>query len=192
MNEFTAASTVEAVIDHDRLFKELLISFFYEFLELFMPELARYLEKQSLIFLDKEVFTDVASGERHQVDVLARGKFREQDAFFLIHAETQAQDPGPMPGRMFDYFSRLHRKHRLPVYPIAVLSHDSARPEPDSYDVRFPDLMVLQFKYRVIHLRRLNWRDFVRQANPVAAALMAKMGMSEEERRGSNSNVCGC
>ena len=135
-----------------------------------------------MLFLDKEVFTDVSGGERHEVDVLAQCKFRNESAFFLIHAETQAQNPGPMPARMFDYFARLHRKHRLPVYPIVVLSHDSTCPEPEGYEVKFPDLHVLRFNYRVIHLRRLNWRDFVRRPNPVAAALMAKMGMRDEER----------
>ena len=51
------------MIDHDRLFKELLTTFFVEFLELFFPEVAAYLEPDSLEFLDKEVFTDVTSGE---------------------------------------------------------------------------------------------------------------------------------
>lgn len=40
----------------------------------------------------------------------------------------------------------------------------------------------MHFVFRSIQLRRLNWRDYVRRANPVAAALMAGMGMAEEER----------
>lgn len=42
--------------------------------------------------------------------------------------------------------------------------------------------MVLDFSYRVIKLNRLNWRDFLRQPNPVAAALMAKMKIAPEDR----------
>ncbi len=47
------------MIDHDRLFKELLTTFFVEFLELFLPEVLAYLEDDSIEFIDKEVFTDV-------------------------------------------------------------------------------------------------------------------------------------
>ena len=48
-----------AMKNHDRLFKELLTLFFSDFIELFLPDLASYLDKSSLVFLDKEIFTDV-------------------------------------------------------------------------------------------------------------------------------------
>jgi flagellar biosynthesis/type III secretory pathway protein FliH len=41
---------------------------------------------------------------------------------------------------------------------------------------------VLRFEYKAIQLNRLNWRDFVRRENPVAAALMAKMDIAKEDR----------
>ena len=170
------------MIDHDRLFKELLSTFFVEFLDLFLPELAAYLDQHSLVFLDKEIFTDVTSGERHEADLIARGQFRGQDSFFLVHVEHQAQDRRGFGQRMFGYFARLHEKHRVPVYPIALFSHDQVRPEPDVYQVVFPDCEVLRFRFRVIQLKRLHWRDFVRQPNPIASALMAKMGFAPSER----------
>lgn len=49
-------------MDHDRLLKELLTTFFIEFLELFFPELLQYLDRDSVEFLDKEIFTDVTEG----------------------------------------------------------------------------------------------------------------------------------
>jgi hypothetical protein len=52
-------------MDHDRLFKELLTTFFYEFVELLLPEVSAYLEAGSVVFLDKEVFTDVTAGARY-------------------------------------------------------------------------------------------------------------------------------
>ena len=72
------------MIDHDRLFKELLTTFFGEFIDLFLPELARYLEGDSIEFLDKEVFTDVTAGERYE-DLIAKAQFQGQESFFLIH-----------------------------------------------------------------------------------------------------------
>lgn len=102
------------MIDHDRLFKELLSTFFVEFIDLFLPEVSAYLEPDSLTFLNTEVFTDVTEGDR--------------------------------------------------------------------FEVTFPNKVVLQFNYEVIQLNRLNWRDFVRQPNPVASALMAKMRIPQAER----------
>jgi hypothetical protein len=52
----------------------------------------------------------------------------------------------------------------------------------DTYRVEFPDRRVLDFRYRVIQLNRLNWRDFARRANPVASALMARMKIAPEDR----------
>jgi len=43
-------------MDHDRLFKELLTTFFVEFVDLFFSELAAYLNADSITFLDKEVY----------------------------------------------------------------------------------------------------------------------------------------
>src|SRR4051794_7565177 len=173
-------------MDHDRLFKELLRTFFVEFIELFLPEVAAYLDPASVEFLDKEVFTDVTAGERHEVDLLVKARFKGKPAFFLIHVEHQAAAaPGwhPVGKRLFRYFARLDEAHDLPVYPIVVFSFDAPlREEPTEYRVEFPDMTVLVFTFRVVQLNRLNWRDFVDRPNPVAAALMAKMRIAPEER----------
>ena len=170
-------------MDHDRLFKELLTTFFVEFVELFLPESIQYLDRDSVEFLDKEVFTDVTEGERHEVDLVVRARFWGQSSFFLIHVETQAQSQAQFAQRMFAYFARLHGKYRLAVYPVALFSYDQPqRAEPDEYRVEFPDLEVLAFRFRVVQLNRLDWHDFVERTNPVAAALMAKMRMKPTER----------
>ncbi|MBD1931530.1 hypothetical protein H6F79_06840 [Trichocoleus sp. FACHB-69] len=52
---------------------------------------------------------------------------------------------------MFRYFSRLSEKFDLPVYPVVVFSYNSPKtPEPNVYEVAFPNKVVLQFKYDVI------------------------------------------
>jgi hypothetical protein len=40
----------------------------------------------------------------------------------------------------------------------------------------------MEFHFEVIQLNRLSWRDFVNQASPVAAALMAKMRIAPRDR----------
>lgn len=165
------------------MFKQLLRTFFVDFLDLFLPQVLQYLDRSSIEFVDKELITDVNARERHEVDLLVKAKFSGQESFFLIHVETQASAQEQFPRRMFHYFARLYEQYDLPVYPIALFSYESpARPEQDLHVVEFPDLRVLDFHFRVIQLNRLNWRDFVRRENPVAAALMTRMRIAPEDR----------
>ncbi|MBP0031243.1 MAG: DUF4351 domain-containing protein [Roseofilum sp. Guam] len=171
------------MIDHDRLFKELLSTFFVEFLELFFPQVIDYIDTQSIILLDKEVFTDVTEGEKHESDLIAQVKFRGKPSYFLIHVEAQASSQKDFERRMFVYFSRLHEKFALPVYPIVIFSYETPFKEAkNKYQITFPDLKVLEFKYQVVQLNRLNWRDFLNQPNPIASALMAKMRIDPQDR----------
>jgi predicted transposase YdaD len=171
-------------IDHDANFKRLLTTFFHEFVALFLPQLSAYIDLNTPVeFLNAEIVTDLTSGEKRAVDLIAKVRFREEDAFFLVHIENQATARSNFPRRMFRYFTRLHDKYNLPVYPIALFSYDAPqRVEPQGYTVAFPDTPVLQYRYRSIQLNRLSWRRFVKQPNPVAAALMAKMKIAPKDR----------
>jgi hypothetical protein len=64
------------MIDHDRLFKELLKTFFLDFLDLFAPEMAALIDAESVEFLDKEVFTDAVTGDRYEADLVVKVRLR--------------------------------------------------------------------------------------------------------------------
>ena len=171
------------MIDYDRLFKELITTFFGEFVDLFLPDVAAYLERDSLVFLDKEIFTDVMSREKHEADIVVQARFKGEEAFFLIHVENQSSPQADFGRRMLRYWARLYEKHGIPVYPVVIFSHQSPRTrQADSFSVAFPGFIPLRFQYRVIQLNRLRWRRFVDQPNPVASALMAKMNIAERDR----------
>jgi predicted transposase YdaD len=172
-----------AMVNHDRLFKELLTTFFVDFIDLFLPKMVRYIDKSSIEFLDKEIFTDVTAGARHEADLIVKAKFKGKDSFFLVLIETQAQHQPDFNRRLFSYFARLHEKYAQPVYPVALLSFERPQAEqPHVYEVSFPDLKVLQFRYPAIQLNRLDWRSFLKRPNPAAAALIAKMNIAQEDR----------
>jgi hypothetical protein len=171
------------IIDHDRLFKELLTTFFVEFIELFFPKLAAVMERDSIVFLDKEVFISLFDGREYEADIVARVRFADSEAFFLIHIENQSTPEADFGRRMLRYFTGFFEKYDLPVYPIVVFSYDKpARAEPRRYTIDFPDGEVLRYSYRVVQLNRLSWRTFVSQPNPIASALMAKMKIAERDR----------
>lgn len=168
---------------HDRLFKLLLGTFFADFVELFFPELSVNLDRASLQPQDKEVFTDLTEGQTHEADLVFKAKFQNSDSFFLLHVENQAQRKPEFPRRMFTYFARLHEKYALAVYPIVVFSFDQpAAPQPSVYEVVFPNLEVLRFRFETVQLNRLDWNDYAQKLNPVAAAFMAKMRIAPDDR----------
>lgn len=169
--------------DHDGLFKKLLRTFFLEFVEVFLPEMAKYLERDSLEFLDKEVFPELDDKTSRRADLVVKARFRGQELFFLIHIESQAARRPRFNRRMFFYTAWLDKTFDLPVYPIALLTYDSpCNPEPDSYQIDSPDRRVLDFRFRTIQLNRLPWRDYLRHHNPLATTLMAKMDIPPEEQ----------
>jgi Domain of unknown function (DUF4351) len=101
----------------------------------------------------------------------------------VVNCEHQSSTQANFHRRMFFYFAQLHRKYLQPVYPIALFSFDEPyRPERDSYQVRVPGLKVMDFNFLTIQLNRLDWREFLTQPNPVAAALMAKMEIDPADR----------
>ncbi|ELS02181.1 hypothetical protein Xen7305DRAFT_00018940 [Xenococcus sp. PCC 7305] len=56
------------------------------------------------------------------------------------------------------------------------------RIDASSFTVDFPDKRVLAFDYEIVQLNQFDWRDFVENRNPVAAALMSKMNIAQEDR----------
>jgi predicted transposase/invertase (TIGR01784 family) len=171
------------MIDHDRLFKELLTNFFPEFIELFFHDISEYWERDSIEFLPQEIFTDVTEGEKKILDIVVKAKLRNQDTLFIIHTEHQSYSQEDFERRMFIYFARLHEKYALPIYPIVIYSHDSPlTPEPNCYRIDFAKKKILEFNYEVIQLNQLQWQAFVNQRNPLASALMTKMRMDAQER----------
>jgi hypothetical protein len=106
-----------------------------------------------------------------------------QEAFILIHIENQSKHESDFPKRMFHYFALLHKKHDLPVFPIAIFSYERPlTPATDTYSIELFRLPILRFHFQTIQLNRLNWRDFLCRPNPVASALMAKMKIAPDDR----------
>ena len=169
-------------IDHDRMFKELLETFFAEFMKLFFIEASQAIDFSHIRFMQQEIFTDVTAGEKHEVDILVETRLKEDPGLILIHVEPQAYVQRNFNQRMFVYFSRLFEKYQRKILPIVVFSYDQTRDEPDRFELGFPLLPVLSFNFYKLELRKLHWREYMYSDNPIAAALLSKMGFSPEEK----------
>jgi hypothetical protein len=178
-----------APIDHDQLFKQLIQTFFLEFLELFAPALLETIQPETLQFLPQEYFTELLEGDRKAIDLLAQvqlkpnSKVKPASQMILVHIENQSYSEALIDRRIFFYFAQLYREYQIPIYPLVLFSFDEPlRAEPHQHRVILPDLDVLTFNFRTIQLNRLNWRKFLKQQNPIAAALMAKMKIKPQDR----------
>ncbi len=168
--------------DHDRLYKELFRTFLAEFVQLFFPEAYEAIDFTNVTFLEQELFTDVTGGEKRYVDILAEAELKGERTAIIVHVENQAQRQNRFHERMFIYFSRLFEKYRSRILPIAVFSYDTDRDEPDQFIMSFPFKSILQFSFYSVTLHHKPWRSYIRQDNPVAAALLSQMGYDASER----------
>jgi Domain of unknown function (DUF4351)/Putative transposase, YhgA-like len=170
-------------IDHDQNFKELISTFFLEFLDLFLPDIARNIDPDSIRFLPQEYFADLVEGDEKIIDLLVEVKLFGQDTTFLFHIEAQSYSEAKINRRMFYYLARLHQNYVKDIYPIVIFSFDQPyRAENNTFKIEFPNFKVLEFRFHSIQLNRLNWRDYIDRPNPVAAALMSKMRIAKRDR----------
>src|SRR5947207_6294214 len=170
--------------NHDQIFKLLLQCFFREFLQAFAPEIHRALAPGSIQFLDKELIRSERGQRKTKlVDLVARVRLAGGYGFVLIHVEHQSVRQREIGRRLFLYAAWLMQRYGLPVYPILLTSYDRpSKPEPSSYHMEVGGFRVLEFRFRVVQLNRLNWRAYARTKNPAAAALMAKMRIATNDR----------
>jgi hypothetical protein len=91
-------------VDHDRLFKELLETFFAEFMELFFMEACQAIGFTHLKFLQQEIFTDVTAGEKHSADIIVETRLKTEPGLILVHIEPQAYVQKDFNERMFIFY----------------------------------------------------------------------------------------
>ena len=181
MNEYRNDAT-----PHDEAFKKLLQTFFAEFIALFFPELDQLLDHGQTRLLMQELLVDIVGEEARTIDLLLETKYRMTDAFVLVHLEPQSYRQEEFAARMFVYFARLferHRKEHKLIIPIAIFTSDDGWEGEEEFAMSVPDLDIVRFRYYRVSLRKQDWRKFVDSDNPVAAALLAKMGYNKRDRR---------
>src|SRR5690625_3922675 len=104
--------------DHDRLFKQLIKTFFEEFLEAFFPELHEQIDFKEIIHLSEEVFK--YDGDKRVLDLVVEVKWKETDAVIVVHIEPQSSVQRNFNERMFKYYGLLYNTLEKPIIPIAI------------------------------------------------------------------------
>ncbi|MEK0314474.1 Rpn family recombination-promoting nuclease/putative transposase [Cohnella sp. 56] len=173
---------------HDEAFKKLLQTFFEEFMALFFPEVHQTLDYSKAKLLMQEQLVDIVGQDARTLDLLLEVQLAAAEIFVLLHFEPQSYRDVRFVERMFIYFGRLFEKYRHThklIVPVAVFTSDSAGEEPNSLVMTLPGSSeeIVRFNFLKVELKKQNWRDFADSDNPVAAALLGKMGYNRRERR---------
>ena len=109
-------------MSHDQLFKDLLRGFFYDFLTLFLPEIAAGVDPESIEFLDVQDFTDRPEGAYRVADLVARVRYRDEPPrLVIVHTEVESEPDGRFPYRLWEYNALLTLRHGPPVVPIGLM-----------------------------------------------------------------------
>ncbi|WP_404451765.1 transposase [Virgibacillus necropolis] len=169
-------------IPHDQLFKQLIHTFFDEFLEIFFPEVHKHIDFSCIKPLSEEMFTDLYEGESRRADIVIETKLKGRDTLMIIHVEPQSYNQPNFNERMYHYFSLLYNKYRKPILPISIFSYDENRTESNEFSIDFPFFHVLTFNFLKLELRKMNWRHYIGSTNPAALALLSKMGYTKKEK----------
>ncbi|MCX6089878.1 MAG: transposase, partial [Candidatus Atribacteria bacterium] len=78
--------------------------------------------------------------------------------------------------------SRIYEKYHCNILPIAIFTYDQVRDEPDALAKGFSFLDDFLFRFYKLELKKLSWLEYLHRDNPVAAALLSKMGFTEKEK----------
>ena len=139
--------------------KQTLQLFLPQFFELFLPELAPFINFSSAKFLDKEL-ADIfgkEDTERHtDALVLVEMEINGHPQSVVIHWEQQSSRQANFEERMFRYFCGIYFRYGKPVLPIALFT-DSARWHkitPETFQLSLHGKRVVQYEYYLIKLKR--------------------------------------
>ncbi|HEY2740090.1 MAG TPA: hypothetical protein VGK45_16900, partial [Thermoanaerobaculia bacterium] len=114
-------------IEHDRLFKTLLRTFFPGFLRLVVPDLAGRMDATRAIFLDKELLAEEPVRGNREADLLARVRVRNHGVI-LVHVEIEARAGPKMPDRLRKYAGRIQAAYGEQI--LCPGADYLAKPEP--------------------------------------------------------------
>ncbi|MFM7204837.1 MAG: Rpn family recombination-promoting nuclease/putative transposase [Myxococcota bacterium] len=174
---------------HDRLFKQLMRSDFPGFVQLFFPSVFAQTDFSTLEWLDKEFFADLPKGAVRTSDLVAKVMMNgEESLTFLFLTELESY-PGQQVGgqvlgeRLFQYYSLLWNRYRLPVFPVVVYIVESrVALEAHTHKHTLFGYVTNQLHYQVVGLPKLSAEDYLKRGTLMAGALGASMSPGQWSR----------
>lgn len=172
--------------DYDNPWKNVLETYFEDFLRFFFPEVHAGIDwTHGYTFLDKElqqVVRDAKFGER-RADKLVRVWLKEGgETWILIHIEIQSQEETGFSLRMYVYHYRIFDRYGQQVVSLAVLADDRASWQPNQFGYERWGC-ALNFRFPIVKLTNYHsrWDELEASDNPFATVVMAHLKTQETQ-----------
>ncbi|MDF5727433.1 MAG: transposase [Rhizonema sp. PD38] len=166
--------------DYDSPWKEIIESFFPQFLEFFFPHAYSVIDwTRRPEFLDQELQQLEPDAEigRRLVDKVAKVWLLDgKEAWVLVHVEVQGQYEKDFAQRMYTYNYRLFDRHKKQVISLAVLADEEANWRPSSYEYVLGGCRVsLEFPIAKLLDYEAQWETLEQSTNPFSVVVMAHL-----------------
>lgn len=173
----------------DSAWKDVLDTYFKEFMEFFYPDIANKIDwSHRYIALDKEmqsITADAMVGKKI-VDKLFKVRCLDgQEETVLIHVEAQGQKEEAFPKRLFQYYYRLFDNHDgQSILTLTVLTDDNKSWYPKKYQREVLGFSVLSFNFQVCKLLDYqNYKeDLEKTNNPFGLVVLVHLAAIETRR----------
>ncbi len=170
--------------DFDSPWKDILSSYFEEFIGFFFPQANRAIDwSKPYQFLDTELQQIVRDAElgKRIADKLAQVWLNNgESTWVLVHIEIQNQPKSDFAKRMYTYNHRIFDRYDRQVASLAVLSDEQADWKPTQFGYELLGCEV-NFKFPVVKLLdyQQNWQELEESSNPFATVVMAHLKAQE-------------
>lgn len=153
------------------------------------------IENCALPLINKFFDLNIQSSQLSEVDVSIQKTIeRETDVFkkvntgtktddYLLQIEFQSKNETDMHLRMLEYYGFMYRKHKLPIKQYVIYIGD----EPMKMN-NFINLPDLQFRFQIINIRSIDYKDFVASNIPeyVILGILGDFGKDTPETAAEN------
>jgi len=166
--------------DYDNPWKEVIESFFPQFLEFFFPDAYAVIDwTRRPEFLDQELQQlepDAEIGKR-LVDKVAKVWLLDgKEAWILVHVEVQGHYDKEFAKRMYTYNYRLFDRHKQRVISLAVLADDEVKWRPSNYSYELGGCrVILEFPIVKLLDYEAQWETLEEAPNPFGVVVMAHL-----------------
>ena len=170
----------EPQTDYDSPWKDIVETYFQEFLAFFFPQYHQQLDwSKPYEFLDKElqqVVRDANLGRRLVDKLVKIWHVNGELTWILIHIEIQNQHESDFEERIFVYNYRIFDRYRRTVVSLAILGDERPSWRPHKFGYKFIDCEV-SFKFPTVKLLdyQTQWSNLETNRNPFATVVMAHL-----------------
>jgi len=161
---------------NDELWKKIIEELPKEFVAFFFPDLYPDINWDAGYNFLKQEFSKLAAkskSKKRSVDQILEVHLKDDKlSWILIHIEIQGYEDEDFGKRMFEYYYRIHDKHRKPITAIAIYTDANKNFKPNEYKINFAGTEIT-YKFHTYKILKSNEKELLESANPFALIVLA-------------------